>query len=145
VVSRKKRALQVARAVSVGTFKVGGAFLKVAGVSAGRGSAWVLTKAAVDPAKRKISDWTLVKHAGQVQRLLNQNRCAGCRRPMRTQRGKFHFCSDKCALGRAQVWSRFYKTPVDNSSDPLSIYFDCGHNKNVNKTPKGTCRVCDPD
>ena len=122
-------------------WKVGAKIVKVPGKAAIKGGWWVVKKVAVDPAKRKILDMSLVQKAGklaEVKQRLAAQQCAQCGKKLRHKTGpvdvNVHFCSEKCGVAAFAAWSLMEKeeqTPREADPDGWNdLHFPCcGKNK----------------
>lgn len=120
--------------VALGTAKAGGKFIWWGTKQAAKGSVWVVKKAAVDPAKRKIIDSGLIP--AEARERMTRGECARCGKKFHTKGGKFQFCSNACSLGAFEDWSRVEMKKVNvhapRKVDDNSLYYPCGiHNKNA--------------
>lgn len=123
---------KVVKVISKGAWKVGTKSVKFAGKTAGKSTLWVVKKAAVDPTKNKILDWSLVKNAGKVREAIGRGECGNCGK--KKVGNKADFCSAKCSMEAYESWSdvrperiNVHAKPKDQ--DPLNLYFECGCNK----------------
>ena len=119
--------------VAIGTAKSGGKFIWWGTKKATKGTVWVVKKAAVDPAKRKIINKGLVP-ADAFERA-TRGECASCGKKFHTKGGKFQFCSTACSLSAFESWSKVESEKVNvhaKKGGGDGLYYSCGvHNKNA--------------
>ena len=126
---------KIVKKVTTASWQVGTKTVLFAGEKAGKGSVWVIKKAAVDPVKRKVLNWSLVSALGKAR--AKNGQCAGCGKTLGMFAGKADICSTSCALGVYESWSEAKQERVNNfagtgrkMSNPNGLYLDCGCNKN---------------
>jgi endogenous inhibitor of DNA gyrase (YacG/DUF329 family) len=118
--------------VAVDTAKGGAKFVWWGTKKAGKGTVWVVKKAAVDPAKRKIINKGLVP--AEAFERVTRGECAACGKKFHTKGGKFQFCSTACSLSAFESWSsvKTEKVNVHAKDTGDGLYYPCGvHNKNA--------------
>lgn len=120
-------------------WKAGAFLLKWGAKPAAKGSVWTIKKVAVDPAAKKIVNWSLVekglgaKHKIQEMReLIKNGQCANCGKKTSTGffGGQDDVCSASCAQAMAIAYNEVKEVKVpDTETDSNSLYLACGCNR----------------
>lgn len=125
-------------ATGTGIWKAGAFLLTWGGKGAVKGSVWVVKRVAVDPAKRKVSDWSVVRKTSagkdlykKYKEMIKNSQCFGCGKEFPGKNGKYHYCSTACAQNAATAFNVVEQVKIPDTIDgnDKSLYLTCGCNR----------------
>lgn len=112
-------------ATGAAAWKSGAFVLKWGTKAAAKGSVWVIKKVAVDPAAKKIKNWSLVEKAldskakvQEMRDLIKNGQCAACGKKTKTSffGGQEDYCSAKCAQNAAVQFNQVEQVKVPDTA-----------------------------